>query len=303
MDYTWLLTLPLLFEIRNWLAPRRVKCGVEPQIYIPARGEDEALKKTAEYAVVLRDADDVCREPSCLLLKTTGKSAALEYAVSKSTAEYIALFDSDVYFTKEDAEALACAAGDGVATAYRVVKCRDFSTCLAAAVSDFGFLYMSWRRFIWGGAVGGRREVLARVYRGVSSHVSDDIYATERARELGVAIKYVHVAPRSDPPGRGALENIRWAFRQYAIAYRQGGLWTKLGILATAAWLATVLAHPKALAILYLWTLARRVVLREGSYLHYAAAALPAFVITAAATAASPFIKKIKWRDRSLELR
>lgn len=302
MDPAWLLALPLLAEVRNYVGAGRRRCGAEVEVYVPARGVDPALRETSRLAVVLRDFDDVCVEERCVKLGTRGKAAAVEYAVENSRGEYVAIFDSDVYFTEREVEALACAAGDGVATGYRVVKCVDFASCLAAAVSDFGFLYMAWRRFIWGGAVAGRRETLRRLYAGVSRHISDDMYATALARRLGVPVRFVPVALFSDPPARTAAGAARWAFRQYALAYRGGDLSTKLGVLAAAAWLVALHFSPPALVALYAVFLARRAALGGARLLLYAAALPIAALLTAAAAASAPFVRKVRWRDRVVEL-
>lgn len=100
-----------LYKICNW-----VSCSAT------LRGHDEPLSQTSRYAVVVRDADDDCREAACVKTPAAGKAAAVEYAVDNAQCEYMALFESDVYFTPADAERLAAAAGhDGVATSHRLV--------------------------------------------------------------------------------------------------------------------------------------------------------------------------------------
>jgi hypothetical protein len=297
----WLLIIaPLLAEIRNVkkLAGRSPTC-----VYIPARGREQPLSHTSRYAVVVRDADDECAEDNCIKVPTTGKSAAVEYIVNNANCEYVAIFDSDVYFTPTDAERLAAAAGrDGVATSYRLVVGRGFWGWVAAAASDFGFVMMALYRFVWGGAVAGRKETLARVMRGVSNAVSDDMYATARAKALGVPIRFIYLRLISPPPADTPRTVFKWIQRQYAMAARLGPPTVKVGLAALAIWLATWALYPHTLLIYAVAGYMRRKALGVPATPLYIPAAAVAYAYTLAAVVLGFFTREVEWRGRVVKL-
>ena len=297
----WLLVAaPLLAEVRNI---RRVRARVPTCVYIPARGRDEPLSHTSRYAVVVRDPDDDCREAACVKTPAAGKAAAVEYAVNNARCEYVALFDSDVYFTPEDAERLAAAAGsDGVATSYRVVVGRSFWGWVAAAASDFGYVLMGLYRFVWGGAFAGRRDVLAKVVQGASGAVSDDMYATARAKALRVPIRFTYLKLISPPPADSPRPLFKWLLRQYATAAKLGPPAVKIGLAATAMWLATWAIYPQTLLIYAAAGYIRRKALGAPAPPIYIPAAVVAYLYTLAATALAFFTKEVEWRGRKIKL-
>jgi hypothetical protein len=297
----WLLVAaPLLAEIRNVKKPP----GQIPTcVYIPARGRDEPLSRTSKYAVVVRDADDECIEAACVKISTVGKGAAVEYAVNSAKCEHLAIFDSDVYFTPVDAERLAAAAGrDGVATSYRLIVGRGFWEWVAAAASDFGFVLMGLHRFLWGGAVAGRKEILAKVMRGISSAISDDMYATARARALDVPIRFIYLKLISPPPADRPLPIFKWLLRQYAIAARLGPPTVKIGLAAAAIWLVTWAIYPQTLLIYAIAGYARRKALGAPVTPIYVPAAAVAYVYTLAAITLGFFTREVEWRGRIIRL-
>jgi hypothetical protein len=272
----WLLIVaPLLAEIRNVkkLAGRSPTC-----VYIPARGREQPLSHTSRYAVVVRDADDECAEDNCIKVPTTGKSAAVEYIVNSANCEYVAIFDSDVYFTPTDAERLA------------------------AAASDFGFVMMALYRFVWGGAVAGRKETLARVMRGVSNAVSDDMYATARAKALGVPIRFIYLRLISPPPADSPRTVFKWIQRQYAMAARLGPPAVKVGLAALAIWLATWVLYPHALLIYAVAGYIRRKALGVPATPLYIPAAAVAYAYTLAAVVLGFLTREVEWRGRVVKL-
>ncbi len=297
----WLLVaVPLFAEIRN---ARRIRGSVPTCIYVPARGYDEPLARTAGYAVVVRDFDDECREATCVKAPASGKGAAVEYAVTVADCEHVALFDSDVYFTPDDAAQLAAAAGDdGVATSYRFVVGRRFWEWVAAAASDFGFVFMGLGRYIWGGAVAGRRDVLMKVLMGASNAVSDDMYATARARSLGVPIRFKYLRLISPPPAGDPRSVFKWLLRQYAIGAKLGPTVVKLGLAAVAAWLAAWAFYPHVLLMYATAGYIRRKALGVPVTPLYIPAAAVAYAYTLAAIVLGFLAEEVEWRGRKIRL-
>lgn len=272
-------------------------------VYIPARGYDEPLIQTSRFALVVRDADDDCREANCVKTPAKGKAAAVEYAVNNARCEYVALFDSDLYFTPADAESLAAAAGrDGVATSYRLVVGRGFWGWVAAAASDFGYVLMGLYRFVWGGAVAGRRDVLARVMQGVSRAVSDDMFATARAKALRIPIRFVYLKLISPQQADSPRPLFNWLLRQYAMAARLGPLAVKIGLAATAIWLATWAIYPQTLLIYAAASYIRRKALGAPAPPIYIPAIAVAYLFTLAAMALAFFTREVEWRGRRIRL-
>ena len=299
----WLVVAaPLLAELRNLRRPPRSRLDGKLRVYIPARGFDEPLAVTARHAVVVRDRDEECVERNCLRVDTVGKAAAVEGALRASDCEYAALFDSDVYFTPLDAASLAEAAGDGVATSYRLLYGRGFWGWVAAAASDVGFTLMGLSRFIWGGAVAGRADTLRAIYSGASRALSDDMYATRAAKRLGVPIRFLYlrlVGPAPAETPRGVFKRL---VRQFAIASRQGPLLVKVGVALLAGWLALWAAYPYMFLVSALAGYLRRLALRAPCPPVYIPAAMLAPLFILAAAVSSFLIKEVEWRGARFKL-
>lgn len=295
-----LLTAPLLAEARNLLT--RPRGAAEACVAVPARGWDRPLEALSRFALVVRDADEPCAG-HCVNSGERGKGAAVAEALRRLECPRIALFDSDVWAAPADAARLAALAGDdGVATSYRLVEGRGLLGAALAAASDVGFLLMAFRRFIWGGAVAGRREVLLAIYAGVEGALSDDMHATAAARRLGVPIRFAYLPLASEQPARSWRDAARWLARQFAMAYRYGGAAERAGLYATALWLLALLAHPPALAAYAAVAAARRLAVLGRLDPLYLPAVPLGLAMAAAAMLAAPLVKRAEWRGRHVEL-
>jgi hypothetical protein len=173
---------------------------------------------------------------------------------------------------------------------------------VAAAASDFGFVMMALYRFVWGGAVAGRKETLARVMRGVSNAVSDDMYATARAKALGVPIRFIYLRLISPPPADTPRTVFKWIQRQYAMAARLGPPTVKVGLAALAIWLATWALYPHTLLIYAVAGYMRRKALGVPATPLYIPAAAVAYAYTLAAVVLGFFTREVEWRGRVVKL-
>ncbi|ABP50011.1 MULTISPECIES: glycosyltransferase family 2 protein [Pyrobaculum] len=233
---------------------------------------------------------------------TVGKAAAMESALSAAKCEYVALFDSDIYFTPSDAVFLAEAAGDGVATSYRLLYGSGFWGWVAATASDMGFTLMGLARFVWGGAMAGRAGVLREVFRGASKALSDDMYATRKAKALGIPIRFVYLRLLGPAPAERPRGVFRWLTRQYAMAVREGPPFVKIGVVLIAAWLSLWIVHPSTFLVYTVAGCARRLALKAPCSLLYIPASLLAPLFTLAAIVASFSIKEVEWRGAKFRL-
>lgn len=136
--------------------------------------------------------------------------------------------------------------------------------------------------------------------QGVSSAVSDDMYATARVKALRLPIRFI-LKLISPPPVDSPRLLLNWLLRQCATAAGLGPPAAKIGLAATAIWLAAWAIYPQTLLI-YAASYIRRKALGAPAPPVYIPATVVAYVYTLAATALAFLTRVVEWRGRKTKL-